>query len=93
MNVINGVVYADPQKKPLSTVSVRALDGHKLWVRFSTGEERIFDFTPLLNSGVFAALKNKELFKNVYIDYGIPVWNDGEIDIAPERLYYDGVAV
>ena len=23
----------------------------------------------------------------VYIDYGVTVWNDGDIDIAPEYLY------
>ena len=93
MNVVNGIVYAYAQKKPLSIISIRVLDNYKLWIRFSTGETKIFDFEPLLNNGVFTNLKNKEYFNSVYIDYGIPVWGDGEIDIAPERLYYDGVSV
>jgi hypothetical protein len=25
------------------------------------------------------------------VDYGVPVWLDGEIDIAPEILYTDSV--
>ena len=27
----------------------------------------------------------------MYIDYGVPVWNDGDIDIAPEKVYRDGI--
>jgi hypothetical protein len=33
------------------------------------------------------------VFKGVYIDYGVPVWNDGDIDIAPETLYEQSVPV
>ena len=64
---------------------------YKLWVRFNTGEAKIFDFKPMLDMPAFAALKNTELFNRVYIDYGVPVWNDGDIDIAPEKIYRDGV--
>jgi len=38
-------------------------------------------------------LKDEQLFRQVYIDYGVPVWNDGEIDIAPEALYEQGLPV
>lgn len=34
---------------------------------------------------------NKNVFNSVYIDYGVPVWNDGDIDIAPEYLYKHGI--
>jgi hypothetical protein len=90
---MNGIAYADEKEHSITAVSVRALDNHKLWIRFSTGETKVFDFLPLLESGVFSTLKDKELFSNVYVDYGVPVWCNGEIDIAPERLYYDGVSV
>jgi hypothetical protein len=36
--------------------------------------------------------KDKNVFSNVSLDHGVPVWMNGEIDIAPEVLYYDGVS-
>lgn len=68
------------------------MEDYKLWVRFNTGEAKIFDFKPLLDMPAFAPLKSPELFNRVYIDYGIPVWNDGDIDMAPERIYQEGVS-
>ena len=35
----------------------------------------------------FAPLVDEHTFAGVYIDYGVTVWNDGDIDIAPEYLY------
>lgn len=93
MYIVDGIAYAGEQKKPLTVCGVRPLDGHKLWVRFSDGKASIFDFTPLLNLPAFAPLADENVFRNVYIDYGVPVWNDGEIDIAPETLYAEGVSV
>ena len=66
---------------------VRPLPGHKLWLRFTTGETKVFDFNPLLKDAGFALLKDEHTFAGVYIDYGVTVWNDGDIDIAPEYLY------
>jgi len=91
MHIRDGIAYANNQESPITVISVRAMDGYKLWVRFSTGEEKIFNFTPLLDKGLFRFLKDKVIFNSVYIDYGVPVWCDGKIDIAPERLYYEGV--
>ena len=51
------------------------------------------DFTPLLKTPAFAPLADEEVFRSVYIDRGVTVWNDGEIDIAPEFLYEHGVDV
>jgi len=93
MYSVDGIAYADEQDSPIIVVSVRALEDYNLWIRFSTGETKVFDFTPLLDQGVFTALKNKKVFKDVYVDYGVPVWCDGEVDIAPEHLYNHGVSV
>jgi hypothetical protein len=87
----NGIVYAG-EKTLLKVNGVRPLNGHKLWVRFTTGETKIFDFTPLLSLPAFAPLQDEETFRNVYIDYGVTVWKDGDIDIAPEELYEKGLA-
>jgi len=81
------IVYADKMEPLLKVVSVRALEGHLLWLRFSDNEERVFDARPLFEYPVFARLKNPETFKSVYLDYGVPTWCNGEIDVAPESLY------
>ena len=93
MYIVDGIAYAGEQHPVIKVKSVRPLDDYKLWIRFSTGEEKEFDFTPLLSAPCFKPLTDKATFNGVYIDYGIPVWNDGEIDMAPERLYRDGVTV
>ncbi len=93
MYIRNGIAYAGEEKPMLKVNGVRPMDNYKLWLRFNTGEAKIFDFCPLLTKPAFAPLADEILFKGVYIDYGVPVWNDGEIDISPEILYEKGVPV
>lgn len=91
MYIIDGIAYAGEQAFAIKISGVRPLHDHKLWVRFNNGEAKIFDFKPLLNTPAFAPLKDIAVFNSVYIDYGVTVWNDGDIDIAPDLLYRDGV--
>lgn len=91
MYIVDGIAHAGEDKKPITVLSLRPLDEYKLWLRFSTGETKVFDFAPLLSSSGFQPLKDKAIFSTAYVDYGIPVWNDGAIDIAPEYLYHNGV--
>ena len=91
MYIINGIAYAGEQKPPLKISGVRPLPDHRLWVRFNTGEAKTFDFNALLDAPAFSPLKDETVFRSVYIDYGCTVWNDGDIDIAPEYLYQNGV--
>ena len=91
MYVINGIAYAGEASVPIKISGIRAMDNYLLWIRFNTGEARVFDFKPLLDSPAFAPLADKAVFRDVYIDYGIPVWNDGDIDISPEYLYENSV--
>jgi len=93
MYVIDGIAYAGEREKPVKIISIRAMENYRLWLRFSTGEQKTFDFTPLLDSVGFRPLKDKALFNGVYVDYGVPVWDDGNIDIAPEYLYENGTDV
>ena len=90
MYILNGIAFAGEQKKLVTVISARPLNNYQLWLRFSTGETKVFDFSPLLETEVFKPLKDKSIFDGVYIDYGIPVWNDGAIDISPEYLYQNG---
>lgn len=91
MYIKEGIAYADEQVPAIEVWGIRPLDNYCLWVRFNTGEVKIFDFKPLLQTQAFAKLSDTNVFKNVYIDYGIPQWNDGEIDISPYKLYQEGI--
>lgn len=87
MYIIDGIAYAGEQSQPIKISGVRPLADYVLWIRFSNGEAKLFDFKPLLDSPAFLPLKDSHLFNSVYIDYGCTVWDDGNIDIAPEYLY------
>ena len=92
MYIVNGIAYAGEQTPTLRVTGVRPLSDFRLWIRFNNNEAQIFDFKPLLNTPAFAPLADPDTFKGVYIDYGVPSWNDGDIDIAPETLYEKGEA-
>lgn len=91
MYIVDGIAYAGDPAPMIKVSGVRPMKDHKLWVRFSTGTAKIMDFRPLLKTPAFAPLADEEVFRSVYIDRGIAVWNDGEIDIAPVYLYEHGV--
>lgn len=93
MYIENGIAYAGDRTPAIRISGVRPLEDYKLWVRFSTGESKIFDFMPLLSAPAFQPLADEKVFRDVYIDYGVTVWKNGEIDIAPEILYQQGVSV
>ena len=91
MYIVNGIAYAGEPEPMLAVVGVFPLEGHRLRVRFSTGETRIYDFKPLLKLPAFVPLADEKVFSVVGIDGGVPIWKDGEIDIAPEELYENGI--
>lgn len=93
MYIVDGIAYAGESTPVLKISGVRPMEDYKLWVRFSNGEAKIFDFKPMLVQPAFAPLADKAVFAGVYIDYGIPVWNDGDIDISPKFLYEHAVPV
>jgi hypothetical protein len=87
MYVKDGIAYAENPAPEIRLVSIRALPDYRLWLRFSDGQPRLFDFTPMLDKPCYEPLKDAVAFSQVYLDYGVPVWADGEIDLAPEHLY------
>lgn len=93
MYVIDGIAYAGKPETEVKVSGVRILPDWKLWIRFNNGEARIYDFKPMLEYEAFRPLKDYALFKEAYIDYGVLVWNDGDIDISPEELYKNSEAV
>ena len=61
---------------------------------FNDGAEyRTFDITPLLDREPFHALVDEAIFRAVECHYGVPNWNDEEIDIAPEYIYENGTRI
>ncbi len=90
--VKNNVAYADDDTLAIKVVNVYPDEEFKLWVEFNGGELKVFDFKPLIrNMPAFSRLSNLDVFRSVDIDHGVPVWYDGEIDIAPETLYNEGI--
>lgn len=92
MYLSNGIAHADEQESVIKVCGVCPLTGHRLWLCFTTGETKIFDFTPLLGEAAFVPLADEHTFAGVYIDCGVTAWNGGDIDIAPEYLYEHSVA-
>lgn len=70
----------------LDVVSVQALPGYLLKLRFENGEYRLFDMSTLIDKKPFNRLKASNTFFGAHVDYGTVVW-PGNIDIAPETLY------
>ncbi|UWZ85345.1 DUF2442 domain-containing protein [Occallatibacter riparius] len=68
------VVSVEP--KPPLAIAVRFLDGTAGTVRFEPGHL----------SGVFEALKDPEIFRQVHIEFGAVSW-PGDIDLAPDAMY------
>jgi hypothetical protein len=60
-----------------------------LRVRFADGTTGCVNLAELVNgpdAGVFAALRDPEIFAQVHIDHGAPTW-PGDIDLAPDAIH------
>ena len=77
----------------LHITEVHALSGFRLWAKFSTGESRVLDLTPLLDAEAFHPLCDPALFRQVGLDHGVPIWQNGAIDLSPAYIYTQGSAV
>ena len=72
----------------VDVIRLRALDGHRLWVRFTDGSEGVRDFADILAKGgpMVEPLKSPEFFARVFVESGVPTWPNG-YDIDPINLY------
>jgi hypothetical protein len=74
---------------PWRVVAVRARPDFQLDVEFADGTRGRFDYSELVHAddaGVFAALRDVNVFNRVFIDHGAVTW-PGEIDVAPDAMY------
>jgi hypothetical protein len=87
MYEIDDIIYATDSTPLLKILEIEPKNDFKLFLRFNTGAEKVFDFKDLLNESAFKPLSNWEKFKNVKLDYGVPTWEDENVDISPAYLY------
>ncbi|MGZ9082178.1 MAG: DUF2442 domain-containing protein [Rhodoplanes sp.] len=68
---------------------VQALPGYRLRVRFNDATEGEVDMSQLIqasHAGVFAALRDDALFRQVHVALGAVTW-PGDLDLAPDAMY------
>lgn len=76
---------------PWRVAKVKAMPNYTLEVEFNDGTHGFVEMQEFILSdkaGVFSALRNVDLFKKVYIEYGTVTW-PGEIDLAPDAMYQE----
>jgi hypothetical protein len=63
----------------VDVTSIKALDGYKLWLKFSDGSEGIEDMSTMIAEGgpMIKPLRDPELFRRVFISFGVPSWPNG----------------
>jgi hypothetical protein len=74
---------------PWRVTTVQALPDSRLSVCFIDGTQGLIDLSHLVhatNAGVFAALADPALFKQVFVEHGAVTW-PGNIDLAPDAMY------
>lgn len=79
-------------KKLVRVKSVEYVDGYKLRLTFTNGKVKVVDLAYIFkdNAGhYFKPLRDLELFKEVYCDYGTIYWPN-EADLCPDLLYMIG---
>ena len=69
---------------------VAVLDGAKLLLRFSNGEERVFDVAPYLCKGIFGELSDPAYFELVTAHERHVAWPHGQ-DFSHDTLYLRSV--
>lgn len=74
-------------------VEVKALEQYQIYLKFSNGEEKIYDMKESIEKiKYFNKLKNRKYFENVKPKGDTVEWKNGE-DVAPENLYYKSIPI
>ena len=87
MYINDNIAFAGNPDETLKVSEIFPLDNYKLKIVFNNGQIVFFDFSDLLQYECYKPLENKNLFDSVSLHKGVPVWDNGNIDIAPEYLY------
>jgi hypothetical protein len=76
---------------PWRVAEVTPLPNFTLEATFFDGTHGFVEMAGLIignNAGVFAGLKDKTLFNQVYLEHGAVTW-PGEIDLAPDAMHHE----
>lgn len=71
----------------LTPVEVKALPGHKLWLRYADGVEGDVDLSGLVGKGVFRLWDAPGSFDKVAIGQSGEITGGDEVDLCPDALY------
>jgi len=93
MRIIDGIACADTEKTEIRAKAAKALDNFQLWVKFTNDEVRVLDFTTRLQDACYQRLQEEKYFRTVFVEHGVPTWGEGEVDISPAAVWYDGITV
>ncbi len=73
----------------IKPIGVRALEGFRIWIKFSDGVEGQIDLTHLAGKGVFKAWDDREFFEIVRITpYEAVTWGE-DLDLCPDTFYLE----
>jgi hypothetical protein len=75
---------------PWRVVEAEALPGFRLRVRFRDGSAGIVEMSDFIRSdaaGVFAALRDEEVFRQATVILGAVTW-PGDLDLAPDAMHH-----
>lgn len=74
-------------------IEVRALEKYYIYLKFKTGEERIYNMANHIEKlTFFSRLKNRVYFEKVKPRGDTVEWENGE-DVAPENLYFESIPI
>ncbi|MDX1902510.1 MAG: DUF2442 domain-containing protein [Gammaproteobacteria bacterium] len=74
---------------PWRVAHIKILKNYSLNVTFNdgiSGNVEMYDLIHSQNAGVFASLKDINLFNQAYIEMGVVTW-PGEIDLSPDAMH------
>lgn len=74
----------------VDVLRLRALEGHRLWLRFTDGSEGVHDLSGLVARGgpMVEPLQAPDYFARAFVEMGAPTWPNG-FDLDPINLYME----
>lgn len=87
MFIMDDIAYAGKYKEDIKVCQIKIIAELSMLVTFSNGEKRVFDAKELLKYPIYKKFEDYNVFKKAYVENGIIIWDNGEIDISPETVY------